>query len=171
MRAMRRPEEVFIGLALLVALTGCGALPAPTRPVSGVEPSAPPAARAESLTSTALPAPQPTLMVAPLPTVDTRQTLAKLSQVRTLPEAARDCAQALGGTPDAVRVRVQEPVREIQCLPCGVPPLGQVDTGRPVAEVALPLVDGSSVWLTMGDVICAYYYDGQAFKPASVLLR
>ncbi len=144
----------LIILLLASVLMGCIAPAAPILP----PPSAPPSP---------LPLPSPT--AAPTSAVDPRQALAQLSPVGTLQEAARGCARALGGTPDAVRVKVDEPPKDGQCVPCSAPPLSYTDKGRPLAEAPLPLVKGSSVWLTIEDVICAYYFDGQEFKPSTIL--
>ena len=137
---------------LAQVLAGCVALPAST----GSAPSA-----------TYSPSPLASPTAASIPTADRSRALAQLSPVRTLQEAAQECATALGGKTDLVRVKVYEPPKPGQCETCMAPATGQ--KGEPLDAVALPLVQGSSVWFTSGDATCAYDFDGQEFKPSTIL--
>lgn len=100
------------------------------------------------------------------PTPDSAQILQLLQPAATLHEAAGQCAAALGAAVETTLVRIETP-KEQECLPCNKLPIGS-ERGAPLAEIVLPLERGSWVWLTVGDLLCIYLYDGQAFKPSSV---
>ncbi|GEM_PF-2384416 len=139
-------------MAALLALTaGCGAsvtaiAPAPTPPVE----RAPVAAATSSG-----------------PAIDAGAIRARLQRVATLAEAAGQCAAAVGGEVQAVRVRV-ETSKEQECVPCNRLPIGAVERGLPLSEVQLPVAPGSWVWLSADALLCVFWYDGEEFIPTVV---
>jgi hypothetical protein len=112
----------------------------------------------------------PTATVAPAatvrPTPDAAQIMAQLGRAASLQGAAEQCAAAIGAPAPVARVRVEPPADD-GCAPCNKLPLGYVDRGVAVGDVALPLAAGSWVWLTVEDLLCLYLYDGQEFRPSS----
>lgn len=140
-------------VALLIALTGCNAPGMATTPVLTVAaPTSVPVA-----TSTAIARPTP----------DTERIRLRLQRTDSLQEVAEQCANAIGMPASLARVRVEPPAGD-GCTPCNKLPIGYVDRGVPIAEVAQPLADGSWIWLTVENLLCIYLFDAGEFKPSSV---
>ncbi len=112
----------------------------------------------------------PIVTPAATPPLDLVAVRARLQRAATLEAAARQCAAAAGETAQAVRVRV-ETAREQECVPCNRLPIGTMDRGLPVESVQLPIAPNSWVWLSAGDLLCVYGYDGAEFTPAAVMSR
>lgn len=136
--------------ALLMGLAACGG-PA----VGGV--GSPPATSAATSTAVATARPTP----------DGAALLAQLKRTAVLDEAIGQCAAALGGAADQALIRIETP-KELDCVPCNRLPIGSLSRGAPIGEIALPPEAGSWVWVTVGDLLCVYLFDGQEYKPSSV---
>ena len=156
LHGMRRLESVFSALgcvmALLMAIAGCAA------PITAVTPT---------LTAAPAPTPVPVATATPRPTPDARQILAQLQRSASLQGVAEQCANAIGAPAGLARVRIEPPTGD-GCVPCNKLPLGYMDRGVPVGEVAQPLADGAWIWLTVEDLLCIYLHDAGEFKPSSV---
>jgi hypothetical protein len=105
-------------------------------------------------------APTPTL--AP-PRVTPAAIAAKLAPTATLAEAANQLAQALGVSPDNVRVRMPPQ----GCLSCGQTTDQAAGSlaGLAVAEAAQQVQTGAQLWLFVQQLSCNYHFDGQRFTP------
>lgn len=136
--------------ALLIALAGCVAPNTAATPIPTVAtlPTSAPVATAR-------------------PTPDIEQIRTRLRRADSLQGVASQCAAAINAPADLARVRVEPPMGD-GCVPCNKLPLGYVDRGVPVNEVALPLAEGSWIWLTVEDLLCIYVFDAGEFKPSSV---
>lgn len=139
-------------VALLMALASCGT------PLADGIPTPPPGTA---------PAPPVGATVTGRPTADPAAILAQLRRTATLAEAAGQCAAMLGVSPDQALIRIETP-KEQDCVPCNRLPIGSLSRGVPVGEISLPLEPRSWVWVTVGDLLCVYLFDGQEFKPSSV---
>jgi hypothetical protein len=152
---MRRFEPVRVALggafALLIAIGGCSA-PSMVAPPTVVA-TTPPATLIVTATAK--------------PTRDAVQIMTRLRRTASLQGVAEQCAAAIGAPAGVARVRIEAPAGD-GCTPCNKLPIGYIDKGVPVSEVAQPLADGAWVWLTVDDMLCIFLYDGQEFKPSSV---
>ena len=96
-----------------------------------------------------------------------RQNLDATPAISFLQGVAEQCANAIGAPAGLARVRIEPPTGD-GCVPCNKLPLGYMDRGVPVGEVAQPLADGAWIWLTVEDLLCIYLHDAGEFKPSSV---
>ena len=156
LHGMRRLESVLSAfgcvMALLMAIAGCAA------PITAVTPT---------LTAAPAPTPVPVATATPRPTPDARQILAQLRRSASLQGVAEQCANAIGAPAGLARVRIEPPTGD-GCVPCNKLPLGYLNRGVPVSEVAQPLADGAWIWLTVENLLCIYLHDAGEFKPSSV---
>lgn len=143
---------VTLGCAavLLLALTACGG---PAN--GGVE--VPPVT----------PASTPTAVATARPTLDSAALLVQLQRTAALDEAVGHCAALIGAAADQARIRI-ETSKEQDCVPCNRLPIGSLSRGAPIDEIALPPEAGSLVWVTIGDLLCIYLFDGQEYRPSAV---
>lgn len=119
-------------------------------------------------TATILPTSEPIATPAARPTPDVERIRTRLERTDSLQGVAEQCAAAINAPADLARVRIEPPAGD-GCTPCNKLPLGYVDRGVPINEVAQPLADGSWIWLTVEDLLCIYLFDGNEFKPSSVM--
>lgn len=147
------PVRVALGgaFALLIAIGAC---------------SAPRMVAPPTVVATAPPA-TPIVIATAKPTRDAAQIMTRLRRTASLQGAVEQCAAAIGAPAGVARVRIEAPAGD-GCTPCNKLPIGYIDKGVPVSEVAQPLADGAWVWLTVDDMLCIFLYDGQEFKPSSV---
>ncbi len=114
----------------------------------------------------AVPASQPTATETSK-VVDPDAVMAQLTSVDTLTDAAEQLASVLGTTANAIRVRMTPGGI---CVPCSGMPENVASAEpaeAPVSAVPLPLAKGSLLWLSAGDLVCFYYFDGEKLAPQS----
>jgi hypothetical protein len=104
-------------------------------------------------------------------TVDRAAVRSQLGKAASLTVAAADCASALRVPVTDVTAAVQAPDAESRCVTCYRPAPGGAEQGAALAGVAMPLLPGTTVRLIVGDVTCIYLFDGDNYRPASVVVR